>query len=155
MNHTSFRQGFTRFLIFASISGLGWILDIITFSLLLFNDVESYTANFISSFVGVTFVWFTSLKAVFKYNNKTFSWGILFYWLFQFVSIFIYSLLIGYLSLKLHYWQFSAFILDVQQLSFLAKVIVTPLNLFTNYLFMKKLVSIISSFKKQKGMSIK
>jgi hypothetical protein len=155
MNQTKFLQSFMRFLIFASISGLGWVLDMITFTFLLSSGVESYTANFISSFVGVTFVWFTSLKAVFKSNKNAFSKGILIYWLFQVVSIFVYSLLIGHLTLKLNHWHVSGLNLDMQQFGILAKIIVTPLNLFTNYLFMKKLVSIINSHKKQKGMSIK
>lgn len=155
MNQKKFMRNFARFVIFASISGLGWILDMIMFTFLLFNDVESYTANFISSLVGVTFVWFTSLKTVFNSGKHAFSWCILIYWLFQFVSIFIYSMLIGYLTLKLQDWQFSFLSLYIQQYGVLAKVIVTPLNLFTNYLFIKQLVIMINSHKKQKGMSIK
>lgn len=144
---------FKHFLIFATISGFGWVLDIATFTILLFNNIESYTANFISSFVGVTFVWLTSLKTVFNAQKSIFSYGIIIYWLFQFVSIFVYSALIGFLSLKLQ----TSFlhVSNIQQYGIAAKIIMTPLNLLTNYLFMKNLVKIIGFNKNSKGISIK
>lgn len=124
------------FLGFAFLSGLGWLCDFGTFTLLVkLFDVPGFIANFVSSYVGVTFVWFTSLKTVFGRTGAARGRFLFAYWGFQFVSILAYSqllhLVVGWLQTPgLPAWlQANAAVA--------AKIIITPFNLVTNFLFMK------------------
>lgn len=121
---------------FALLSGLGWLCDFVTFALLvkLFN-IHSFVANFVSSYVGVTFVWFTSLKIVFKLGGKGSSTFLVVYWCFQFVSILIYSQL---LRMTVHEIPSVFQLVQISQNpEIAAKIIVTPFNLVSNFIFMK------------------
>ena len=126
------------FITFVLLSGVGWLCDFVTFTLLvkLFN-VHSFEANFVSSYAGVTFVWFTSLKRVFKFSGKGHSTFLLVYWCFQFVSILIYSQL---LDMIVHV---IPSVFQLAQISqnpeIAAKIIITPFSLLTNFIFMKLL----------------
>ncbi|WEF32952.1 GtrA family protein [Pseudoduganella chitinolytica] len=119
----------TLFLRFLFLSGLGWLCDFATFALLVRGlGVAPFEANFASSYVGVTFVWFTSLKTVFRRDGTR--QGLLAYWGYQFISIFAYSQLLQVVAGTLHGW-----VPGMEGLC--AKILVTPLNLVTNFLFMK------------------
>ncbi len=124
-------------LLFAAISGLGWLLDMATFSLLtLIGGVPGAAANMISAFVGVTTVWFVSLRRVFGRAGYARSRYLLVYWVYQFVSISAYSLLIGALAGYVAGWPLGWL---AAYGAVLAKVLCTPLNLVTNFLFMRYL----------------
>lgn len=125
-----------QFLGFAFLSGLGWLCDIATFTLLVkYFEVPSFLANFVSSYVGVTFVWFTSLKSVFCSAAAGRGRLLLVYWGFQFVSILTYSQLLHIVAAIL---QISGSIVSLSgQPEIAAKIILTPFNLVTNFLFMK------------------
>ena len=125
-----------HFLIFSFLSGLGWLSDFMTFTLLvkLFN-VHSFQANFVSSYVGVTFVWFTSIKTVFKLSSKGSSTFLVVYWCFQFISILIYSQL---LHMTVHEIPSVFQLVQISQNpEIAAKIVITPFNLVTNFIFMK------------------
>ncbi|WP_089724009.1 GtrA family protein [Candidatus Thiosymbion oneisti] len=137
-----------RFSAFAFLSGLGWLCDFGTYTLLVkVIDFPPHAANFVSSYVGVTFVWFTSLKSVFGTAGAFRGQFLVTYWVFQFLSISCYSLL---LNLVAHFLQAQgAFGLPIGQPEILAKIIVTPVNLVTNFLFMK----FLSLFMQQKAQA--
>lgn len=121
---------------FALLSGIGWLCDFFTFTLLikLFN-VHSFEANFVSSYVGVTFVWFVSLKMVFKRSGEGRSTFLVVYWCFQFVSILIYSQLLHWVGDTIPDTIQLAQISKNPEIA--AKIIITPFNLVTNFIFMK------------------
>lgn len=118
---------------FGALSGLGWLLDFATFIILVeMVAVQGFIANFLSSYVGVTFVFFTSLKFAFRHDGDGRNSFLIIYWGFQFLSIFLYSETLQMLADAL-------IALPFHQLA--AKIIITPFNLVTNFLFMKLLVS--------------
>lgn len=124
---------------FIALSGLGWLCDMATFTLLVkLAHWDAAAANIASSYAGVTFVWFTSLKAVFgRAGGGRF---LLMYWGFQFISILAYSHALGLLASALaalpraaEWAQWESYRAPA------AKLLITPFNLATNFLFMKTL----------------
>lgn len=105
-------------------------------------------ANFISSFVAVTFVWFIALRVVFTNKYKGNSFFLVMYWGWQFVSILFYSYLISQFVNIAHFIELSK-LLHIEWQA-LAKVIITPFNLITNFLFMFYL----TRFMEKKGLII-
>jgi putative flippase GtrA len=131
---------FKSFFKFALISGIGWLLDMMTFVFIVFSgNLTHYWANFISSYVGVTFVYFVSLKSIFNAKSKNTKYFLFVYWAFQFLSIVFYSALIK--STSDYMLQHLELPLSSEQLGFSAKIIITPINLLTNFVFMKYLVT--------------
>lgn len=120
-------------LCFIALSGLGWLCDLTTFTLLMRGagwDVAS--ANIASSYAGVTFVWFTSLQTVFRRAGS--SRFLLLYWGYQLLSILAYSKLLALLAAglpSLGPWD--------SYRALAAKIAITPFNLASNFLFMKML----------------
>ena len=124
------------FIGFAFLSGLGWLCDFVTFTLLIkLADSPAFIANFISSYVGITFVYFISLKTVFNKEDQRKGRFLLIYWTYQFFSILAYSFLLTQVSPMLLY-SFPAIFTNGNN-AIAAKIIVTPVNLLTNFLFMK------------------
>ncbi|MDB5820803.1 MAG: hypothetical protein JWQ11_4443 [Rhizobacter sp.] len=122
---------------FLALSGAGWLCDFATFTLLVkLFGVPAFVANFVSSYVGVTFVWFTSLKTVFGHAGPAHGKPLLLFWSYQFASILAYSQVLHLVADGLA-TLFAA--LPASQAAIAAKVVVTPFNLATNFLFMKLL----------------
>ena len=55
---------------FIGLSGIGWILDFTTYTVLGVISANLVLNNTISSWVGVTFVFLLSTRIVFKNNSK-------------------------------------------------------------------------------------
>lgn len=122
-----FRAQFIQFIGFSFWSGLGWLCDFASFTLLVkVFDTPEFMANFTSSYLGVTFVWFTSLKRVFGRTGESRGRFLFSYWGFQFVSILAYSqllhLIAGVMTIEL-----MASIINHAKIA--AKIIVTPSQL--------------------------
>ncbi|WP_454752336.1 GtrA family protein [Cupriavidus necator] len=130
-----------KFILFAALSAFGWLCDLLTFSLLGNVGIPPFPANFASSYVGVTFVWFTSLKSVFGRSGPQHNRYIVIYWAFQFISILIYSQILSAVVYLLGHANFP--ILQNGHLALAAKFIITPFNLGTNFLFMKFLTRLM------------
>lgn len=129
-------QKIQQFLRFALLSGVGWLCDFGVYSLLvLLTDIGSSSANFISSFVGVTFVYFTSLGYVFRRRDQNRKVFLTSYWAWQTASITAYSVALGLLVASLVNLQLLTE-LGVN-VAIAGKIIITPINLLTNYMFMK------------------
>lgn len=131
---------YIMFLKFFLLSGVGWLIDIFTFFVLTeFVSTSVVIANYISSFFGLTFVLFSSRKAIFDdatgWNSRqSFS-----YLCYHFLSISVYSFSLGALAGFLINWLGGHNILISAAL--VAKLIITPLNLVTNYIFIRLLYS--------------
>jgi len=129
-----------RFLGFAIFSGVGWLCDLLTFTILVkWVGLPAFWGNLASSYVGITFVWFTSLKSVFHIDSRSRGRFLLVYWAYQLASILFYSKALSILSAGLPaYGAFTPYS-DPGSLGIIAKIIITPINLFTNFIFMKLL----------------
>lgn len=131
-----------KFLFFSFLSLCGWFLDFSSFLLLThYAKIPITYANFISSYVGVTFVWFAALGSVFKTQVKNNHRFLVVYWGYQFLSISLYSCLISFFQYLPIIFKISNF-LGVEWQA-IAKITMTPFNLFTNYVFMHLLTLII------------
>lgn len=133
------------FIKFIFVSGVGWMIDLISFSLLVKLAIIPLTyINFTSSMLGVSYVWFISLGSIFKYKGRIISQYLIYYWLYQLLSISLYSIIIHTVNLfvvenvtdTINYYISN---------ELLSKIIVTVPNLVTNFLFMKFLIHIMSS----------
>lgn len=130
-----------RFFIFAFASGMGWFFDFLSYSFLtIFLGTDASLSNFISSYIGITFVWFYSLKLIFKKVHYG-PCAIWIYWSYQFFSILLYSYCLRLVLIALVPFDITYIYKEL-----FAKLLVTPLNLTTNFLFMNFLVK---SQKKQ------
>ena len=73
---------------FIGLSGIGWILDFTTYTVLGVISANLVLNNTISSWVGVTFVFLLSTRIVFKNNSKIpLKWKYVIYLLYQCVLI--------------------------------------------------------------------
>jgi hypothetical protein len=125
-----------KFFRFSFISGGGWIFDFTTYLTLTALTFSPGSSNFVSSFVGVTFVWFASLNSVFNRDAGRHRYFLFIYWGYQFLSILAYSKLLQMVFLSIGEYKYLGLILSS---AVVAKIAVTPLNLVTNYLFMRLL----------------
>lgn len=132
------------FLGFVLISGVGWVLDIASYAGLsqFFAITPSYS-NFISSMVGVTYVWIVALNRIFDRREYRQSIYLPIYWGYQALSILVYSALIAIVAA-------SDFNLKIGLMfhipsTLVAKVIVTCPNLITNFIFMSFLTKTMKS----------
>ncbi|QCA05654.1 GtrA family protein [Pantoea vagans] len=123
------------FLSFVLISGVGWLLDMLTFTVIsqFFGTAPAY-ANFISSMVGVTYVWIVALNRVFKRRGYGKSVYLPVYWGYQGISILSYSALITQVATSRFNFEISE-LLGINS-GLIAKIIITGPNLLTNFLFM-------------------
>jgi len=134
------------FLRFVLVSGTGWVLDFLSYTALtqLAGLAPAYT-NVISSMVGVTYVWMVALNRVFDKGEFGKSLFLPVYWGYQFVSISCYSLLIAAaVALDLNAWIAR---LSGVPVAVVAKIVLTPPNLLTNFIFM----SFLTKFMKAKS----
>ena len=86
---------------FIGFSGLGWILDFIVYSILGIWFSNLVVNNFISSWVGVTFVFIFATRKVFENSSKVPLWAkYLIYIVYQFVLILCVSKLLGVIDVQ-------------------------------------------------------
>ncbi len=134
------RDSVLQFLRFAMISGVGWILDVCSYYLLYkYFFMSPAWANVISSFLAITFVWFTSVSRVFGFSGVGKVAGVFYYWIYQSISILLYS----FILLFVYHQMVDQSVFTVLKIhaEIGAKVFVTPFNLATNFIFMKYLMS--------------
>ena len=140
------------FLSFILISGVGWLLDMASFVGLsqLFLVPPTY-ANFISSMIGVTYVWIVALNRLFDRREYRQSIYLPIYWGYQEVSILAYSALISIVEAS----AFNSKIGKIFEMAsaLVAKIIITAPSLITNFIFMYFLTKLMKSSAKQKHLS--
>lgn len=124
---------------FVGLSGIGWCLDFLTYTVLGIFSENLILNNEISSWVGVTFVFIFSTRKVFQNQGKiSLKWKYVIYVAYQCVLIYLSSKLLNVLAVYIvenmnHVMlkQFSALI---------AKILVTPFTLTLNFFVMKGMI---------------
>jgi putative flippase GtrA len=124
---------------FIGLSGIGWILDFGTYTGLGLVWNNLVVNNTISSWVGVTFVFIFATRKVFNNVSKIpLKWKYVIYLLYQCILIFLISKLLNKINVIL---VTNIEISFVQQFSaIIAKILVTPLTMFLNFLVMKGII---------------
>lgn len=132
---------------FLFVSGMGWFSDILAYFVATHVFlVSAFSANFLSSFIGVTLVWFLSIKSLFKVTSESRRYFLILYWSWQGVSIYLYSKIIqGADDFLTQYFVSEILVLHS---SIVAKIVVTPINLLSNFLFMRWLSGLIKTVVK-------
>lgn len=137
------------FIGFVLISGVGWLLDIASYAGLsqLFRVAPSYS-NFMSSMIGVTYVWIVALNRIFDRPEHGRSIYLPIYWGYQVISILAYSALISIVATS----DFNLKNLQPLKMpsTLVAKIIITAPNLITNFIFMSFLTKFMKSSAEQK-----
>ena len=124
---------------FIGISGIGWILDFSAYTILGFVSKNLFLNNTISSWIGVTFAFVFSTRAVFINGGKIpLKIKYLIYVLYQIVLIFAVSRLVNVIDTQiLNHFDLNLII----KFSFIiAKIFVTPITMILNFFVMKFLV---------------
>ena len=124
---------------FVGLSGIGWILDFTTYIVLGFFFSNPVLNNFISSWVGVTFVFIFATRKVFQNNSRiALKWKYLIYIVYQMLLIFFVSKVLGVVN---------SFIIASVSVGFvkrfsaiLSKIIITPITMILNFFVMKGLI---------------
>lgn len=119
-------------------SGIGFILDFITYTVLTQHfGFRVFTANCLSSIVGASFAFIVSTRKIFDTNKTRIPlWGkYVLYILYQLVLIFLISKLGDYLDgLLVTNIQFQ---LVQQYHKLICKVLITPITMTCNFLVMR------------------
>ena len=124
---------------FIGLSGIGWLLDFATFVILgIFFD-NHVINNFISSWVGVTFVFIFATRKVFE-NNSRIPLGVkyLIYILYQIILITLVSKLLG--AIDSFIISHVAWKLVLRFSGIIAKIIITPITMILNFFVMKGVI---------------
>ena len=124
---------------FIGLSGIGWILDFSTYIVLSRICENLVLDNFISSWVGVTFVFIFATRKIFENNSRIdLKWKYLIYIVYQVLLIFLVSKLLGLID---------SFIVSNISLALvtgfsaiIAKILVTPITMIMNFFVMKGLI---------------
>lgn len=121
---------------FFGLSGIGWILDFSVYTILGFLSENLVLNNYISSWVGVTFVFIFATRKIFKNDSKiSIGWKYVIYLFYQAVMIYLMSKLLGFVN-ELILSVFTATII-VKFSAILAKIVVTPISMVVNFIVMK------------------
>lgn len=112
-----------RLLRFALVSGVGLGLDFLLFLALIALSAEPFLANMVSAACAVSFVYFASVRKIFRYEGGFMLGFFLLYLVYQAVAVTAASWGVSFLATR--------FVSPV-----LAKVIILPLTFGANYLFM-------------------
>ena len=124
---------------FVGLSGIGWILDFCTYTVLGFLSENLVLNNFISSWVGVTFVFIFATRKIFMNNSRIpLKWKYLIYIAYQFVLIFLVSILLGKIDGLITEYVTVGIILKFSFI--ISKIIITPITMVLNFFIMKGLI---------------
>ena len=124
---------------FIGLSGIGWLLDFGTYICLGFISSNLVINNFISSWVGVTFVFIFATRKVFQ-NNSRIPLGVkyLIYILYQIILITLVSKLLG--AIDSFIVSHIAWELVLKFSGIIAKIIITPITMILNFFVMKGVI---------------
>lgn len=124
---------------FVGLSGIGWILDFLTYTLLGLVSDKLFLNNVISSWVGVTFVFIFATRKVFQNNSKiSLKWKYLIYIVYQCALIFFSSKLLSIIALFIVENIEVAIVISLSAI--IAKILVTPITMILNFFVMKGII---------------
>lgn len=118
----------SRIIAFSSISGVGWLIDMALFATLITLGMAPPVANLMSAGVAVSMVFCFSTYSVFVSDGGWMGGKFLAYITYQVCAVCIASLLIKVLLTYFMLWSVAA------------KIIVTPLTCYANFLFMSTVI---------------
>ena len=124
---------------FVGLSGIGWIRDFLTYTILGFISSNVVVNNIISSWIGVTFVFIFATRKVFQNQSQiSLKWKYLIYLGYQVLLILLISKLLG---------QVNEFILVHNTIriigrfsTIISKILVTPITMVLNFIVMKSVI---------------
>ncbi len=124
---------------FFGLSGIGWIIDLIIYTLLTsLLKINVDIANMISSLFGVTFVYLTSTRKIFKNNSKiNLKIKYIIYIVYQVILIITVSKIM--IILKDYLININISLLK-KYINIVVKIIITPFTMIINYIVMKNLI---------------
>lgn len=124
---------------FVGISGLGWIIDFIIFSILTsIINININIANMFSSFVGVTFVFMVSTRKLFINNSKI---NIKIKYIIYVVYQIILITTVSYIMIIIKDFLININIkFIVEYIDIIVKIIITPFTMLINFIVMKYLI---------------
>lgn len=124
---------------FVGLSGIGWILDFSVFTALGFISENVSLNNFISSWVGVTFVFLTATRKIFQNRSRiSLKWKYLIYLAYQLVLIILISQLLGKINSFIVQYVNVAFLHGLSKI--ISKILVTPITMVLNFIVMKNVI---------------
>ena len=137
-----------RFFGFALVSGAGWLIDVALTMGVVYAGAQPFWASLVGAGAAVTFVYFVSLRRVFEIGGRVGERGFPYYFVWQVFAITAASLIVAVLANLLS--PVGAAVLErlgpegwgdpLTMASGAIKVLITPLTLLANYLFMTWLV---------------
>lgn len=124
---------------FFGLSGIGWLLDFGSFTLLGMVSNNLVLNNFLSSWVGVTFVFLTATRKVFR-NNSRISLKIkyLIYLIYQVILILLMSKLLNEINILI-VTNINVEVVKTYS-GILSKILVTPISMILNFFVMKYVI---------------
>lgn len=129
----------TQAIKFIGLSGIGWLLDFATYTLLGSVSKNLVLNNSISSWVGVTFVFMFATKKVFNNNSKIpLRLKYVIYIVYQVLLIFVISQLLNTVNSAILAGITVSSILKFS--SIISKILVTPITMTLNFFFMKSII---------------
>lgn len=124
---------------FVGLSGIGWLLDFGTYTILGFFSKNLFLNNTVSSWVGVSFVFLFSTRMVFTNNSKIpLKAKYVIYLLYQCILIYFISKLLSWIATWIVANITWKLIVSVSYL--IAKVLVTPITMVLNFFVMKGII---------------
>lgn len=135
----SLKELFKQAVRFVGLSGIGWLIDMTAYSILIYITKDPFYSNICSSVVGASFVFVVSTRVVFQNSKRislTMKYGI--YIVYQIVLIILMSKLLSAIdNVILTYitWEMITRFSAV-----LAKILVTPVTMTLNFFVMKGVI---------------
>jgi hypothetical protein len=124
---------------FIGLSGIGWILDVCTYTVLGFFSDNLIINNMVSSWLGLTFVFSFATRKVFQNNSRIpLKWKYLIYLLYQCILIFVISKLLNFINAMII--ANVTFELVLKFSAIISKILVTPITMVLNFFVMKGVI---------------
>lgn len=124
---------------FIGLSGIGWILDFMLYTILGFIIENLFFNNLISSWFGVTFVFLFSTRVLFQNHSRIkLKWKYLLYLLYQCILIYLVSKVLVKVN------QYILIEVNIERIknfsSIISKIVITPITMILNFGIMKGII---------------
>ncbi|WP_153727014.1 GtrA family protein [Salinibacillus xinjiangensis] len=130
------------FLSFVAVSGIGWLIDFVVYTILVeYVKLSVFVSNIASALPAITFVFLASTNKVFKSTNPRIRLIYKYFVYFGYQALLL--LLISWLAQFIYDFIYHSMVLPQSISSNLAlwvKVLITPITLLANYIVMKTLI---------------
>ena len=124
---------------FFGLSGIGWVLDFSVFIVLGYISKDLKLNNFISSWVGVTFVFIFSTKKIFEnHSHIPLKVKYIIYILYQLILIMMISRVLNSINTLLLTYLQNSILSGFSHI--ISKIMVTPITMILNFIVMKNII---------------